>query len=368
MRNFAYASNPKVWGDYFGHVEVTNLCKKYVINGARSLPRSLFVSGPSGVGKTALIRLLIRSFRCQNRPADDPNPCGTCPACLDSDERLGDKTFTDVYWNQPGGGEDETLYSQVKTSLASAARGQVRTNRPETDVKWVVFDEWQAFPSNIQSEVLLRTELEVPGNNVCYVFLTMQEDRLSEQNKIALMRRGSFFRLLPFSNGDMQRFIAERWPKVSPEVRAMIANRSRGSTGLAVAYYDNICQIDSDLNIDVASYVLGQARNDHRWALWQALNTRQRITTLQESLEFLQTKVEPLELSRQLHQDLLRAMDLNGVPTADQLYASEMLLQYQAHYHNTSLITYLIALMGMNLVTEAAVLATSGVSFGYTSV
>ena len=366
MQNFAYEQNPKKWADYYGHQPTTDLFKKYVTVGAKALPRSIFISGKSGIGKTSLVRMLIRSFRCMNRPAASPEPCGTCAACLDLDERIADRSISDVHWIQPGGFNDEdSLKTQVKQALAAGARGQRRTDRPSHDVLWIVFDEWQTFPINIRQEILIRAEVEVPGNNVCYIFMTMQEERLGEEDKAALMRRGVTIRLLPFTDQEVTNFLIQRF-SLQQEVAQMIAAKSRGSTGAAIGWYGNIKEQDPAMGLDAASYVLGYARSDHRWLLWQQVQSKDRITTIQETLAVLLKQVEPLELARQLHNDLLTAMDSG--PTADQLYASRMLLQYQTHYRNVDLLSYLAHMLGMQLVTKEAVCPTEGTPLGYSNI
>lgn len=363
MHNFPYSQNPKTWEEYQGHPRAKRLFQGYATRGARALPRALFISGSSGTGKTSLVRLLIRSFRCQERVGG--NPCGRCAACTDLDERIADRSLTDVYWIQPGGFNDEdSLRAQVKQALAAAARGQRRTKDATHDVLFVVFDEWQTFPINIRQEVLIRAEVEVPGNNVCYIFVTMQEERLGEEDRTALIRRSTFVKLLPFSKDHLKSFLVNKFPDLLPEVASMIASKSRGSPGLALAYYDNIKQDDPLLSVDSASYILSYANNDQRWALWRALETNARYPQIKELVDFILERVEPLELSRQLTEDILRSAT---IITNDHKHACLVLNQFRTNYRNADITSYLIMLLGMSLVTEAGVYELNQQPPSYTS-
>jgi hypothetical protein len=365
MHNFAYAHNPKNWSDYHGREDIKKLCAGYVIKGASALPRSIFITGPSGCGKTSLVRLLMRSFRCLDRTPFLAEPCGKCAACLDSDERLADGTLNDVYWIQPGGFNDEdSLKTKVKQALYAASKGQRRTDRPNHDVLWVVFDEWQTFPINIRQEILIRAEVEVPGNNVCYVFITMQEDRLGEEDRVALMRRSTLIKFNKMQTPELQAFLATKFPDLNPEIAEMIASKSRGSTGLALAYYDNIKQRSPRLELATAAQILGYASNKHRWGLWEYLRARSKFKDLQAYVTSLLDIVEPLELSRQLLADILESIEAE--PTEDQLYACSVLNQYQGNYKNADLLTYLIMLSGSSVVTRKGVYGEAPDKLGVT--
>jgi DNA polymerase III gamma/tau subunit len=367
MHNFAYSQNPKTWQEYYGQPGVKELCTGYVIKGAAALPRSIFISGPSGIGKTSNVRLLIRSFRCLDRAPDSYEPCGKCAACLDSDERISDGTLNDVYWIQPGGFNDEdSLRSRVKQALAAAAKGQTRTENSSHDVLWVVFDEWQTFPINIRQEILIRAEVEVPGNNVCYVFITMQEERLGEEDRMALMRRSTVIRFTRVPKPDIITFLKGRFPQLSQEVAEMIADKARGSIGMALAYYDNIVQRSPTLEINAAILILGYAANEHRWRLWELIRNRTRYTELHKYIDNLCQIVDPLELSRQLLNDILNS--ITTTPTEEQIYACTVLTQFQANYRSADLMVYLIMLLGNTMVTRAGVYGITEDKLGVTAI
>ena len=58
---------------------VTKVLKAEVIKG--EVPPVFMIQGPSGTGKTSLARIMVMALLCQNRPPDDPEPCGECQSC-----------------------------------------------------------------------------------------------------------------------------------------------------------------------------------------------------------------------------------------------------------------------------------------------
>lgn len=363
MRNFQYDELPKQWQNYYGQGHAVTLASIWIRGGASKLPRSLFISGKSGTGKTSFVKLLMRSFRCLDREPSSYEPCGKCAACLDLDERLADRTQTDVYWVQPGGyNDDETLGKQVKTALAAAAKGHRRTNRPSHDVLWVVFDEWQNFPINLRQEILIRSELEVPGNNVCYCFVTMQEERLTEEDRIALMSRGIPLKFKAFRPEEVAQFLQERY---STEASAanLIATASNGSIRMAQAYLDLAGQLDPTLSISAIAKVTGCAPDSWRWELWQSLQDRIQFVELRRIVSAIQEFVDKDTLVRQMIDDLLYSIDISGVPTQDQQFALYQLTSLQSGV-SCDPMGYLATLAGIKLVQEAAILRNSTTPYG----
>jgi hypothetical protein len=364
MHNFPYSELPMFWRNYWGQEHAVALASKWIQSGAKSLPRSIFISGKTGTGKTSFVKLLMRSFRCLDRAADSTEPCGQCAACLDLDERIADRTQTDVYWVQPGGyNDDETLGKQVKTALAAAARGQRRTDRPNQDVLWVVFDEWQNFPINLRQEILIRSELEVPGNNVCYIFITMQEERLTEEDRIALMSRGIPLKFRAFKSQEIQEFL-KRYD-LEPEVSNLIAGAANGSLRMAQAYLDSSRSLDPTLGIAAVSKITGMAPDDWRWELWSMLAERVSFLTIKNTLESILEYCDRETLIRQLQTDLLFSIDSFGVPTQDHTFALFCLAQMQTN-SSVDMLGQLGQLIGIKIVCREGVFRNSSVPYSVT--
>lgn len=358
MHNHPYTRAPKKWADYYcgsdtNRAEVDYL-KRIVTQGAKALPRSLFITGKSGVGKTSLALLLIRSFRCLNRKDGEYEPCGKCEACRDIDVRLSDRSISGVVWVQPGSYTEETLNQSVKNALQAAAKGAANTGDPNRDVLFVVFDEWQEFARNLRQQVLLRTELEVPGNQVCYIFLTMKEEDLAEEDRTALIRRSGsgVIRLGMLDPAAITAFLLANYPDLDQETASILAEGSKGRIGLATALYDSCIEKFESISPEVAAYTAKLAKGEWRWELWELLGKSDYRNTINYTRQLLNI-VDSEQLCKQMQDDIITSAAMDNHLSEDQIVALNILTQYELKL--TNFVTYVSQLYGKNLVQRGAV-------------
>jgi DNA polymerase III delta prime subunit len=362
MHNHSYAKVPKRWDDYFcgsaaNQAEV-NYLKRVVTQGVKAIPRSLFIAGRSGTGKTSLALLFIKSFKCLRRKPGEYEPCGECESCKDIDVRLSDRTLSGVVWVQPGAYTEETLNQSVKVALQTAAKGAANTGNADGDVLFVVFDEWQEFARNLRQQVLLRTEIEVPGNHVCYIFLTMREEDLAEEDRIALIRRSGsgVIRLGTLPDYEIARFLIKTYPDINHESAQILAAGSKGRLGLATAMYDSAVQKFDEVSPEVAAYI-AQAATDHwRWELWQKLQEGYNFQVLISLLKSLLEIVSSTQLCQQMQEDILQTSAMTENFSSDQMFALSLLTQYELASKSVNFVSYILQLSKLKLVEQNAVM------------
>ena len=68
---------PQVFEDVLGQNHVTQTLQNAIKSGR--VAHAYLFSGPRGVGKTSVARILAKALNCQNGPA--PIPCNQCPSC-----------------------------------------------------------------------------------------------------------------------------------------------------------------------------------------------------------------------------------------------------------------------------------------------
>ena len=65
------------WEEIAGHANVITILKNMMVSGR--IPHSLLFSGPAGLGKMLMARILATALLCQGNMADPP--CGVCGSC-----------------------------------------------------------------------------------------------------------------------------------------------------------------------------------------------------------------------------------------------------------------------------------------------
>ncbi|CAG0993716.1 partial DNA polymerase III subunit tau, partial [Myxococcaceae bacterium] len=68
---------PQRFDEVAGQAHVTTALRNAIRFGR--VPHALLLTGPRGVGKTTLARLLARCLNCEKGPTD--TPCGECASC-----------------------------------------------------------------------------------------------------------------------------------------------------------------------------------------------------------------------------------------------------------------------------------------------
>jgi DNA polymerase-3 subunit gamma/tau len=79
---------PRGFGEVTGQAHVTTPLRNAIRSGR--VPHAILLTGPRGVGKTTIARILARCLNCEKGPTDDP--CGECVACRE----IAAGTSTDV--------------------------------------------------------------------------------------------------------------------------------------------------------------------------------------------------------------------------------------------------------------------------------
>lgn len=360
MQDPSYDMLPLSWDDYvtdseFGNPDVDYL-KEVVRKGVSALPRGLFFTGPSGTGKTSLALLFIRAMRCLDRPDHNINPCGKCAHCTSLDVRLSDRDryFTGVFWLQPGSSTEESITESFKHAFSEASRGAVNTGNPDRSVLFIVVDEFRHVPRAQRVNCLLKTELKIPGNNVCYIFITMDINEISNEERLAFARRTREINLRKVSDHTISKFL-QRYYSFSVEVSNILSIGCDGRFGMAVMLASRCLDYNSSVTPEIASYVSKFPRDCWRWELWSILKAHRSYKDILELLKsILDLNISPSSLCESLLEDIITTISITNIRTEEQSFAINLLTSCLANNTN-SLRSYIMQLAGLELVIEAAV-------------
>jgi DNA polymerase III subunit gamma/tau len=151
---------PQSFDDVSGQAHVTTPLRNAIRTGR--VPHAILLSGPRGVGKTTLARILARCLNCDKGPTD--TPCGECNPCRE----IGAGTSTDV---QEIDAASRTSVDDVRELIAAvryaAAPGKHRI---------FVVDEVHML-SAAAFNALLKT-LEEPPARSLFVFATTNPEKI----------------------------------------------------------------------------------------------------------------------------------------------------------------------------------------------
>jgi len=129
---------------------------------ADQLSHALVLTGPRGVGKTTLARLVAKGANCQDGPTD--KPCGACDSCRSIDSDSSPDVFElDAASN---GGVDD----------ARALRDQLHVAPIAGRRKVFILDEAHMLTAAAQNALL--KAMEEPPDNVHFILATTAADKL----------------------------------------------------------------------------------------------------------------------------------------------------------------------------------------------
>lgn len=189
---------------------------------AGRLPHALLFSGPEGVGKRLVGRLVAAAVLCE-RPRDGA-PCGVCPSCL----ALAAGGHPDYYELVPevrGKGTRTIRIESIRELTELASRYPVLSDR-----RVLLIDSAETM-NEAAANSLLKT-LEEPPGQVTFILLTGARSSLLDT---------IVSRCMPVAFGmlaveEMQPLLIERG--LPPEEAAALAALSDGSVGRALALYE----------------------------------------------------------------------------------------------------------------------------------
>ncbi|MDB5583366.1 MAG: family ATPase [Bradyrhizobium sp.] len=247
---FTEKYRPRRFADVVGQEEVVELLKRHVSKGDLS---SVLAIGPSGTGKTSLMRIFAHAMHCE---APTPEPCGKCSAC---DTFAIPQPGSWAFYHCEFSGAEHNDHASVKF-IADLNQSRFMARRG------FFVDEVHGLKTSAADALL--TAVERPADGVFYTFATTEPENV----RPALRSRChdlEFQLLTPAQSfGLLERICDAEGIAADRDALEMLAVAGRGSAREIVKLLDRVSQqgpvtpalLSKALSLGWTSHLLGYFR------------------------------------------------------------------------------------------------------------
>lgn len=257
---------PQNFSTVIGQDHIVQTLANEVVN--NKVAHAYLFSGPRGVGKTTLARILAKAVNCENRKAGSSEPCGVCQSCED----IGACHAIDVIEIDAA---SHTGVDNVRDNIIDNARYKPTKSK----YKVFIIDEVHMLSTN-SFNALLKT-LEEPPEYVIFVLATTELHKIPE-TIVSRCQRFSFKRIgHDVLKKHLNNLAKAEEIKIDKEIIERIINKSDGCARDAISLLDQVMAIgEKDITAEMATLVLPTANTEKTLEFVSALIDKDKINAL----------------------------------------------------------------------------------------